>query len=262
MVNSKRQTESAKISFTPMFLSKSIKIFVGCALLFASSCNFWQSAENQNANASSAPFMVNESKFAVPFSSQEPDVYQAEIVLTNYSDGEKSERRSFTARNSEKLRFDYENKISFLQPNENEKFLIHKGKKIYVDNQTISSTSSETGGVIKDFLTTEWLNEKRGAVFENLGVENGLTKYLVRLKDAPNIYSEILIYIDESLKIPVKQEFYTINDERKILVFSMELQNLKLQTDDKLFELPKDYHKVSSNEFQKVIRQEQAKNNE
>jgi hypothetical protein len=111
-------------------------------------------------------------------------------------------------------------------------------------------------------LAIEWLNEKRGAAFENLGKENGLTKYLARLRDVPNINSEILIYIDENLKIPVKQEFYTINGEQKILVFSMELQNLKLETDDKLFELPKDYRKVSSNEFQKVTRQKQVKNNE
>jgi hypothetical protein len=99
-------------------------------------------------------------------------------------------------------------------------------------------------------------------VFENLGAENGLTKYRVRLKDMPKDASETLIYIDENLKIPVKQEFYTINGEQKILVFSMELRNLKLQTDDKLFELPKDYRKVSSNEFQKAIRLEQVKNNE
>ncbi len=245
-----------------MFFPKLIKISVVSAVMFCQACSFWQSSENRNANALSAPFAAQELKSDVPFSSKEPDVYQTEIVLTNYSGGEKSERRSFTARNGAKLRSDYENKISFLQPNENEKFLIHTGKKIYVDNQTNSGAASETGDAIKDFLAIEWLNEKRGAAFENLGKENGLTKYLARLRDVPNINSEILIYIDENLKIPVKQEFYTINGEQKILVFSMELQNLKLETDDKLFELPKDYRKVSSNEFQKAIRQKQVKNNE
>jgi hypothetical protein len=245
-----------------MFLLKSIKISVVFAAMFCQSCGLWQSSESRNANTFSAPFAAQELKSKIPFSSKEPDVYQTEIVLTNYSGGEKSERRSFTARNGGKLRSDFENKISFLQRNENEKFLIHNGKKIYVDSQSNSGAPNETGDQIKDFLTTEWLNEKRGAAFENLGAENNLTKYRVSLEDAPNINSEILIFVDENLKIPVRQEFYTINDEQKILVFSMELQNLKLQTDDKLFELPKDYRKVSSNEFQKAVRQEQVKNNE
>ncbi len=245
-----------------MLLPKSIKIPVIFAVMFCQACSFWQSPESRNANALSAPFAAEELKTGIPFSSKEPDVYQTEIVLTNYSVGEKFERKSFTARNGAKLRSDFENKISFLQPNENEKFLIHSGKKIYVASQTSSGASSETGDGIKDFLATEWLNEKRGATFRNLGVENGLTKYLVRLEDTPNINSETLIYIDESLKIPVKQEFYTINGEQKILVFSMELRNLKLQTDNIFFELPKDYRKVSLNEFQKAIRQEQVKNNE
>lgn len=236
-----------------MFLPKSIKIFAGFTLLFASSCGFRQGAENQNANASAAPFVVEELKSAVPFPNKEPDVYQAEIVLTNYAGGEKSERKIFTARRGEKLRCDYENKISFLKLNENEKFLIHAGKKIYAESQT---NSSETGETLKDFLTTEWLNEKRGATFENLGAENGLTKYLVSLEDAPNNASETLIFVDENLKIPVRQEFYTTGGERKILVFSMELRNLKLEADDKLFELPEEYRKVSLNEFQKTIKRE------
>jgi hypothetical protein len=243
-----------------MLLPKSIKFSVFFAAMFCQACGFWQSSESRNANAFSAPFTAQELKTNIPFSSKEPDVYQAEIVLTNFSGGEKFERRSFTARNGAKLRFDYENKISFLQPNENEKFLIHSGKKIYVASQTNSAATGETSNDIKDFLTTEWLNEKRGATFENLGAENGLTSYRAKLEDAPNINSEILIFVDENLKIPIKQEFYTRNGEQKILVFSMELQNLKLETDDKLFELPKDYRKVSSNEFQKAIRQEQAKN--
>lgn len=245
-----------------MFLPESTKIAVIFAVAFCQACSFWQSAENGNANALPAPFAAEQPKSEIPFSSKEPNVYQAEIVLTNYLSGEKSERKSFTWRNGAKLRCDYERKISFLQPNENEKFLLHHGKKIYAENRVSSSSPNETGSQIKDFLTTEWLNDKRGAWFENLGAENGLTKYLVRFKDAPRINSETLIFVDENLKIPVRQEFYAVNGEQRVLVFSMELRNLKLETDDKFFELPKDYRKVSSSEFQKTIRQEQEKNND
>jgi outer membrane lipoprotein-sorting protein len=246
-----------------MFLPESIKFFVGFAVIFASSCGFWQGAENQNTNVSPAPLLTaEESKSAIPFSTKEPDVYQTEIVLTNYAGGEKSERKIFTARRGEKIRCDYENKISFLQIGEGQRFSIHNDKKIYAENQAIPGVAGETSNPTKDFLTVEWLNEKRGAMFENLGTENNLTKYLVRLEDALNAASETLIFVDENLKIPVRQEFYTTGGEQKILVFSMKLENLKLDADDKLFELPKDFRKVSRNEFQKTIRLEKlnAKN--
>lgn len=241
-----------------MFLPKSIKIFAVCAALFAASCGYWQG--NSGTTPAPAPFVAEEVKTEIPFASKEPDVYQAEIVLTNYANGEKSERKIFTARRGEKLRGDYENEISILQSDGNISFSLHNGRKIYVESRSNQGLPGETGDATKDFLTAEWLNEKRGATFENLGAENGLTKYRVSLEDAPNKDSETLIFVDENLKIPVRQEFYTTSGEQKILVFSMELRNLKLEADDKLFELPKDYRKVSSNEFQKVIRQEKLKN--
>ncbi len=239
-----------------MFSLESIKFFACFVLLCAAACGFRQTAENQNANVSPALLTREESKSAIPFSSKEPDVYQAEIVLTTYASGEKTERKIFTARRGAKLRCDYENGISRLQLSENENFSLNNSKKIYAESQTNSSVSGEKGETIKDFLTAEWLDEKRGAKFENLGAENNLTKYRVKFEDALNYASENLIYVDASLKIPVRQELYTTNGEQKTLVFSMELRNFKLEADDKLFELPKDFRRVSANEFQKTIRQE------
>lgn len=240
-----------------MFSLKSIKIFAGFALLSASSCGFWQTAENHSADVSPATSSAaEETKSAVPFASAEPEVYQAEIVLTNYADGEKSERKIFTWRNGAKLRYDYENKISFLRTGENQSFLIDNGKRIYAASQTNSDSFGETGETLRDFLTVEWLNAKRRAKFENLAAENGLTKFRVILEDAPNAASETFVYVDENLKLPVRQEFYTTDGDQKVLVFSMELRNLKLEADDKVFELPQDFRQVSANEFQKTTRQQ------
>ena len=236
-----------------MFLHKSIKIFACFAGLFASSCGFWQSAESQNINTSVAPLTTEAPKSTAPFSTQEPSVYQAEIVLTTIAGGEKTERKIFTARRGTKLRCNYENEISFLQMSESQMFLIDSGEKIYA--AAASSAADEKSNALKDFLTTEWLNEKRGATFEERGRENNLIKYQVKSNDAPPTTSEILIFVDDNLKIPVRQEFYATAGEQKTLVFSMELRNLKLEADDKLFELPKNYRKVSTSEFQKTIRQ-------
>lgn len=244
-----------------MFLHRSIKIFAGLVVLFATSCSFWQSAEKQNANALSEFLKTEESKSAIPFSTKEPEIYRAKIVLTNYAGGEKSQREIFTARRGEKLRCDYENKISFLQIGENQKFSINNDKKIYAENTANSGVAGETGNQIKDFLTTQWLTEKRGATFEKLGAENNLTKYLVKFEDESNAASETLIFVDENLKIPVRQEFYTTGGEQKTLVFSMEIENLKLEAGDELFTLPKDFRKVSLKDFQKTIWVEKFNSN-
>jgi hypothetical protein len=241
-----------------MFSFKSFKLFAGFTVLFASSCSFWQAAQRQNADVSGSVSQDN-AKSAIPFFTKEPDVYQAEIVLTNYANGEKTMRKIFTARSGAKMRIDFENRISFLQPTETERFSLYNAKKIYTENQIVYGDSARTddeSSALKDFLATEWLNEKRTASFENRVVENGLIKYTIKLENAPDASSEALIFVDEKLNFPVRQEFYTINGEQQSLIFSMELRNLKLEADDKLFELPKDYRKISSNEFQKTIRQE------
>lgn len=238
-----------------MFLLKSINFYIVCAAIFCQACGFWQNSENQNANNLNGNVAAKDLKSEIPFQSREPDVYQAEIVLTTYADGEKTERKIFTARSAAKFRCDYENKISFLQTGENESFLINGDRKIYAENQVNSGASNEIGSEIKDFLTTEWLNEKRAATFEKLGAENNLTKFRARFEDAPNVDSETLIYVDETLQMPIRQEFYAADGERKTLVFSMEMRNLKLEADDKIFELPKDLRRVSLNEFQKNAAQ-------
>jgi len=61
--------------------------------------------------------------------------------------------------------------------------------------------------------------------------------------------SEILIYIDPTVGIPVKQEFFSVHDEQKTLQYTVELQNIVLEVEDSLFEIPKDLQKVSSANF-------------
>ncbi len=68
--------------------------------------------------------------------------------------------------------------------------------------------------------------------------------------------SEVVIWIDEKIGLPVKQEFYSIGGEQKILTFTFEMKNFKPQTDENLFEIPKDFRKVSIKEFQTSLRSE------
>jgi outer membrane lipoprotein-sorting protein len=218
-----------------------------------SSCSFWQTAESEQNNSNT--FTAEELRSEIPFENKEPEVFQAEIVLTNYLNGEKTERVIKAARSLGKLRYDYPNGSSFLQTGENEQFLIETEKKIYAQSPTNADTSAQTGETLKDFLTTEWLNEKSDVRFENLGAENGLAKYRVK---GENENSEVIIYVDENLKFPVKQEFYSINGEQRTIISAMELRNLKLEVDESVFELPKNYKQVSIQEFQEEIRKKRS----
>jgi hypothetical protein len=146
---------------------------------------------------------------------------------------------------------------SLLEFGANQSFTIRNPKKIYTKSQPSLTIEGEN---TIDFLTTEWLNQKTTAKFEDLGTENGLLKFRVKLGDTETTNSEVLIYFDEALKIPVRQEFYSASGEQRRLLFSVEMKNFKSAADEKLFELPKDYRRVSSKEFQEIVRQERQKN--
>ena len=113
---------------------------------------------------------------------------------------------------------------------------------------SVSADSTET---LQSFLTNEWLNQKTDAKFENLGDENGLTKYRATFEA-----SETLIFVDENFKLPVRQEFYSVEGENRILMYSTAIQNLKLKADESFFEVPKDFRKVSLAEFEQASSRE------
>ena len=219
------------------------KIFLASVFLFCStSCSFWQTAENTNSNP---PQISEETKTDIPFESKEPETFQTEIVVTNFLNGEKTEKIYFLARTGNKS-------LTVFNRGEitEHSILNDGGKTIFInqENKTFRETGSDSNGVSSDetleFLTTEWLNRKTDASFEKLSTENNLTNYLVKLGNSSE--SEIVLTYDESLKLPVKQEFYSISGEQKILTMTVELKNFQLSADEKLFVLPQDYKRAET----------------
>lgn len=229
-----------------MFSSDFIKSFVLLALVsvFFPSCRYRQNPEAETS--ASIPAAAAELKSEIPFSTKEPDIFQAEIVTTAGG----RERKTFAAKNGANRRFDFDlgarHQFTALQTDKN--YLLLPDKKIYAEN--IEKPFAPEGWT--DFLTTEWLNMKTDAKFQRLETEANLTKYSVRLGAGDS--SEILIYVDEAQSFPVRQEFYSIGDGQKILTFSVELRNIKMQTDDGFFAVPKDFRQVSADELRKTLR--------
>ncbi|HEX8248327.1 MAG TPA: hypothetical protein VF599_09160 [Pyrinomonadaceae bacterium] len=223
-----------------------------------SACGFWRQAQ-ENSNAERAPFAAQEIPSEIPFSNKEPEVFQSEIIISSFINGEKSERKTFLARSGGRRLAIFaageKAEVSFLQIDEARAFSISREKKIYTETAFNRAPAASGGENFTDFLNVARLNAKASAAFESLGAENGLSKFLVRLNNSGA--SEILIYVDENLKIPVRQEFYSRAGDQKTLLYAVELKNFQLRTDDNLFEPPpKDFRKVSSEEFDKIVRQD------
>lgn len=235
-----------------MVSSNSNKVFFisFLAVTLFSSCRWWQKAESQTP--SPTPFVAEEIKNGIPFTNTEPESFQAEFVI---STGDKADK-TFVARVGDNRRNDYnygqKNQVSVVQLADNKYFLTFNEKNIYAENST--NAVFETAENPFDFLTTEWLNQKSDAKFETLGTENGIQKYRVIL--VGNQMAESIIWVDDALNLPVKQEFYSINGEQRTLNFTFEMKNFTTKVDSVLFEIPKNFRKVSIEEFQKIIKSE------
>ncbi len=233
-----------------MFSSNLTKFFAVFALIFSlfSGCRFWQ--KTTDTNSSPTPAVSEDLKSAIPFSTKEPEQFQAEIVVT----ANETERKTFVAKNGANRRYDFnfgaKNQLTNLQTDKN--YLISTEKKIYTETGTAQSSSADDW---ENFLTTEWLNQNHEASFEKLETTDNITKYRVGL--GASVLSEMLISIDEQLGLPVKQEFYAIIGEQKVLTYTVELKNLKLKTDENLFAVPTDFRRVSTEEFRKILQKQE-----
>ena len=63
--------------------------------------------------------------------------------------------------------------------------------------------------------------------------------------------SEIVIFVDPAVGLPIKEEFYSVTGNKKTLGFSVELRNLNLEVDDGVFAIPTGFRRVSIDEFRK-----------
>jgi hypothetical protein len=218
------------------------KIFLTVCLLLATitSCRFWQSVSNSNSSVIQPEEKKTVSGF--PFSIQEPSNYLAEIVVKANDE----EQKFFVARKgiNRLIKYDVGEKSEFtIVSNETKSYLINSEKMIYAENEIFPD--NKFGESWFDFLTNENLNQKNDLSFESLGIENNFSKYRIISGE-----TEAFIWIDETTKLPMKQEFLNLQKQTE---FTIEIKNIKFETELNLFEIPKEYKKLSVKEFQEII---------
>lgn len=226
-----------------MRLSNSANCFLASALFlsFISGCRYWQNTENTNVS------QVPEIKSEFPFSTREPENFTVEIIVKIAE----SERKTLFTRSGAKRRYDYdhgdEDQVSVI--NSDKTYMLFPAKKVYAENTALNT--QPVGDPLGEPLA--WLYAKPDARIDKLETQNNITKYSVKL--AGSDASEIYIYADENIGLPVKQEFYSIIADQKTLQYIMELRNFRTDVDENLFVIPKDFRRVSPDEFQRILRQ-------
>ena len=218
-----------------MFLSNPAKSF--CFIAYVSlvliGCNTPQSADNRPISS------ISEAGNEFPFSTMEPTVYQADIIVAASG----IERKMFVARNGQLRRSDFNvgesSQFSILQTDKD--YLISANGKMFAED-----SGGELGTVLQapfDELTGILLYGRARPEFTSLGRENDLSEYGVRLNgDGP---AAAVIFINETVGLPVRQEFYSIRAGERTLQYSVEVRNLKLETEAGLFEIPAGFRQTS-----------------
>jgi outer membrane lipoprotein-sorting protein len=252
----KSDLESNKASALLFIVLSAVLIGQGCqgSGSVSPSVSRWGNSSSSEIITSSIP----------PFATREPASYQAvRITTTTESAGPASSPletrtiRVFIAREGDRRREEYEDdageKIVYLE-NSQGRFVLIPSNKVYAElNSAEALTSSvelpqDAAEISADRLLHETHNE---ASYQKLGIENvdgrTATKYRITKADSSNGAvgnSETLIWIDESLGMPIRSEStFAGAHYSKVL---MELKNLSLSVDDQLFELAGDFKKVDA----------------
>ena len=216
-----------------MFLSNPAKSFLASILLlfFVAGCGFLQTNENKTVP------LVPETKGRVPFATKEPENFQCEVVVTAGG----TTRRTLLARTGSWRRVDFDlgekQQRTVLQTDK--EYLIAFDEKIYAENP------AKSGAADAQFteFTSELLNRGDHAEFEEIGREKSVVKYKVRFDGGDA--NEIIILFDETIGMPVKQEFFALEGSEKTLQYAVELVNFRADVDESLFAIPAGFRKVS-----------------
>lgn len=254
--------------------ARSLVIFFLLTLaLCGASCKRSQVAGNTNDAGPSTT--AGETSTTPPFSTKEPERYQATMV-TKGSLGEQSKipgmselktTEMLVARDGERRRIDVElfpgTKVTYLQLPQGSYMLV-PDKKIYAEFKPGEGEgqSGQMKNGSPDFSPDKLLNQSAGgARYEKLGAEDvggrSTMKYRVtttgRTGAAKEATTETLIWIDEALGMPIKSETTNTGGAANGSKYSTELRDLKQEVDASVFELPPDYRKVEQKELQRLL---------
>lgn len=224
-------------------------------LLLATAC-----AQNQKVATEST---ANETVISStpPFQTREPERYRATRTISSVdANGKTTVTKTWIARDGELRRDESENaaqRVVHLVLPEG-RFVLLPEEKLFADvasagEAQTSSDDEESDSSPDRLLHTEPINTQYQRVgAETIGGRNA-QKYRVVVNSAPGTnvsLSETVIWIDETLHMPIKSETSSSDGARSV----MELSEITLDVDRSLFQIPDDYKKIAFSELQKHLK--------
>lgn len=217
-----------------------------------------RSQSNSTANENSPTEIVSSTP---PFQTKEPDRYRAIRNITVVAaNGQTVITKNLIARDGELRRAESQvasKTIAYLERPEG-KFVLLADEKIYAEVTPGTALPENQDDDALERSPEGLLHADAGPTsYQSLGKEaigqRGTEKYrvVVNAPSAENVsVSETLIWIDETLKMPIKSETKSADGTRVL----MELLEISIEVDNVLFQIPKDYQKVTFIEFRKRLK--------
>lgn len=213
-----------------MFLSTPAKIFYAIcvsSIVFAG-CSLWRSSEDSTAGFTAEP------KSEYPFAAREPEVFQAELVVRT---GE-VERRTFIARNGGMRRTD----IDVGTDNHRAVLITDKEYLLYFKRMIFEERAlSSNAAAVYEPLTAHMLNTRDYSSFREVKRDGSVVEFSARVNGSEN--SEVLIFFDENIGMTVKQEYYSIEGDKRTLQYAVELRDFRTAVDPEIFKVPQNFRR-------------------
>ena len=190
-----------------------------------------------------------------PFQTKEPDRYRATRTTTIVTtDGKTVVTKSSIARDGELRRNESETpakRVAYLDLPDG-RFVLLPDDKVYAASEVNFAAGDEEEISPERLLHGEAIN----TIYQKIGTEliggRNTTRYriVVNSSSPSNVsLSETLIWIDETLNMPVRSET-TSADGTKV---TMELSDVALDVEKSVFQIPVDYQKIAISELRKRL---------
>lgn len=213
--------------------ARSLILFLAILAAFTA-CRWSDNNGNTAVPAAEGP------KGKFPFRSKEPENFQCDIIETA---GVVVRRKRLAMKGlSSRLDLDIGTDGHRAVLVTDKEYLIDIRRKIYA---AVPRPGAEASGNFSE-LTRELLLRNPRTEFEEIGREGNII--IFRATTDGSRLSEVLISYDEAVGLPVKQEFYSLADGEKRLVFTIEILNISIDPDPALFELPPGFTKAAFDE--------------
>jgi hypothetical protein len=212
-----------------MFLSTPVKICVATLCLSPISPDAASGEATRIPRRS--PHLSPETSFLFRLASQTSSRPRSWFALARRSDG------SLLARDGVKRRIDYdpgtdEHRAVLITDKE---YLLYFKRKRYEERDLTGSGASGDG------LLSHLLHVRDFTEFEQMRRDGSVVQFRASINESNA--SEVIVFFDEAIGLPVKQEFYSVEGDKRTLRYSVELRDFKKEVEPGVFEIPAGFRK-------------------